>query len=166
MAEYHSKCVVDTSILIDLYIGKILAEFFQLPYSFCAPDVIIAELYEPDGQALLKLGLQQSQLTGSQILDVLQLRAQYRQPSVNDIFALVTAREIKAILLTNDGSLRKVAQAHEISFHGTLWVLDEMLRLHIIDPMRATIALQLMRKHGSRFPEDEYFKRFRAWCNE
>ncbi|HEU5230915.1 MAG TPA: hypothetical protein VFU49_24040, partial [Ktedonobacteraceae bacterium] len=77
----------------------------------------------------------------------------------------ITAREIKAILLTNDGSLRKVAQAHEIPFHGTLWVLDEMLRLNIIDPMRATIALQLMREQGSRFPEDECHQRFRAWCD-
>ncbi len=166
MAEYHLRCVVDTSILIDLHIARLLNEFFQLPYSFFAPDAIIAELHEPDGQSLLKLGLQQSQLAGSQILEVLQLRAQYRQPSVNDIFALVTAKEIKAILLTNDASLRKLAQAHEIPFHGTLWVLDEMIRLTIIESARAIIALQLMRLQGSHLPEDECHKRFRAWCNE
>lgn len=158
MAGYHLRCVVDTSVLIDLHIGKLLNEFFQLPYSFFAPDVIIAELHEPDGQTLLKLGLQQSQLAGSQILEVLQLRAQHRQPSVNDIFALVTAREIKAILLTSNGSLRKLAHAHEIPVHGTLWVLDEMIRLTIIGSARALIALQLMCLQGSRLPEDECHK--------
>ena len=166
MAEYHLRYVVDTSLLIDLYIGKILDEFFQLPYSFIAPDVIIAELHEPDGQTLFKLGLQQSELTGSCILDVLHLRAQYQRPSVNDIFALITAREFNATLLTNDKSLRKAASHQGVPIHGTLWVLDELVRHTIIVPVRAAIALKLMCEKGSRLPQDECHKRFRLWYNE
>ena len=166
MADYQLRCVVDTSLLIDLHIGKIIAEFFQLPYTLVAPDVIIAELHEPDGKLLLKLGLQQGELTGDQILEVMQLRKQYRQPSVNDLFALVLARLLKATLLTNDGNLRKAAQQEEIPTHGTLWVLDEMVQLTVISPQRAGVALRSMCERGSRLPQEECDKRFREWLVE
>lgn len=163
MADYLSKCVVDTSLLIDMYIGRIMVEFFKLPYSFVAPDVIIAELQEPDGKTLVEFGLQQGELTGSQILEVLQLRAQYRQPSVNDLFALVLARVLSATLLTSDGNLRKVAHQAGVPIHGTLWVLDEMVQLKIISQFRAADALKLMCERGSRLPQDECDKRLKKW---
>jgi hypothetical protein len=59
MADYPLRCVVDTSLLIDLYIGKIMVDFFKLPFIFATPDVIIAELHEPNGKQLIELGLQQ-----------------------------------------------------------------------------------------------------------
>ncbi len=50
MADYPSRCVVDTGLLIDLYIGKIMVDFFKLPFDFVAPDVIVSELHEPNGK--------------------------------------------------------------------------------------------------------------------
>ena len=166
MVDYLSRCVVDTSILIDLHIGKVMVQFFQLPYHFIAPDVIIAELHEPSGTLLLELGLQQEELTGDQIVEVLQLRKQYNRPSVNDLFALILAKILEATLLTNDGSLRKVAQQQGITTHGTLWVLDEMVRLMIISPLQAADALRTMFEKGSRLPLDECNKRLQKWLEE
>lgn len=165
MAEYPSKCVLDTSLLIDVYIGEIIVEFFQLPYSFVAPDVIIAELQEPDGKILMELGLRQGELIGSQVLEVIQLRELYRQPSVNDLFALVLARVLSATLLTSDGGLRKAAYQEGIPIHGIFWVLDEMVRLKIISQLRAADALKLMCERGSRLPQDECDKRLKKWSN-
>ena len=166
MVDYLSKCVVDTSILIDMHIGKIMVHFFKLPYHFIAPDVIIAELHEPNGTLLLKLGLEQGELTGDQIIEVLQLRKQYNRPSVNDLFALVLAKVLEATLLTNDGSLRKVAEQQGITTHGTLWVLDEIVRLTIITSFQAADALRTMFEKGSRLPIDEYNKRLQKWLGE
>jgi rRNA-processing protein FCF1 len=163
MVDYLSICVVDTSLLIDLYIGNLLVEFFKLPYSFVAPDVIIAELQTPDSKMLLELGLRQSELVGRQVLEVVKLRALYNQPSVNDLFALVTARISNATLLTSDGNLRKVAHQERIPTHGTLWILDEMVRLEVISCIQAAKALKLMCEKGSRLPLDECNKRFREW---
>ena len=166
MVDYLSRCVVDTSIIIDLHIGKIMTHFFKLPYHFIAPDVIIAELHEPSGTLLLELGLQQGELTSDQIVEVLQLRKQYNRPSVNDLFALVLAQVLKATLLTNDGGLRKVADQQGITTHGTLWVLDEMVRLMIITPLEAAVALRTMFEKGSRLPLDECNKRLQKWLGE
>ena len=166
MVDYPLRCVVDTSLLIDLYIGKIMVDFFKLPFDFVAPDVIVSELHEPNGKQLMELGLQDRELTGDQILEVILLRKQYRQPSVNDLFALVLARILEATLLTNDGNLRKVAQHEGILTHGTLWVLDEMVQIKIIPPFQAIDALSAMRERGSRFPQDECDKRIRKWLSE
>ncbi len=70
MVDYPLRCVVDTSLLIDLYIGKIMVDFFKLPFDFVAPDVIVSELHEPNGKQLMELGLQQRELTGDQVLEV------------------------------------------------------------------------------------------------
>jgi predicted nucleic acid-binding protein len=96
--------------------------------------VIIAELKSMDCSMLITLGLQKYELTGKQIQEVLKLRAQYRQLSINDLFALVTARSLRAILLTGDKNLRKLAEQHKILTHGTLWVLDQMVHLKVISP--------------------------------
>lgn len=163
MADYLSTYVVDTSILIDVHLGKIVTQFFTLPYTFVAPDVIIAELHEPEGKILLSLGLQQKDLTGEQVKEVIRLRKQYRKPSVNDLFALVLARMLAAPLLTNDGSLRRACIQENIPVHGTLWILDEMVERTIISHHKAITALKRMCDQGSRLPQDECGKRFERW---
>jgi predicted nucleic acid-binding protein len=165
MVDYPSSCVVDTSLIIDLYVSKIITHLFKLPYNFIAPDVIIAELHEPGGPLLIKLGLKQGELEGDQIIEILRLRTEYNRPSVNDLFALVLARTLKAILLTNDRSLRKAAEQQGVVTHGTLWVLDEMVRLEIISPSQAADALRTMFEKGSRLPLDECNKRLQKWLS-
>lgn len=163
MADSLSKCVVDTSLLIDLHLGKIIVKLFELPYSFIAPDVIIAEAQTLDTEMLIKKGLQKSELTGEQVLKVLQLKAQHRHPSVNDLFALVTAQSMNAVLLTGDRNLRKVAELYSIPIHGTLWILDEMVNSEIISLQQAVTTLKLMRKQGSRLPQEECDRRLQNW---
>jgi len=166
MEDSLTICVVDANLLIDLYVGKIIVPFFALPYTFIAPDVIIAELKSMDCSMLITLGLQKYELTGKQIQEVLKLRAQYRQLSINDLFALVTARSLRAILLTGDKNLRKLAEQHKILTHGTLWVLDQMVHLKVISPPQAAEALKLLCEKGSRLPIDECNHRLKIWLDK
>lgn len=163
MADSLSKCVVDTSLLIDLHVGKIIVKLFELPYSFIAPDVIIAEAQTIDAKTLIRYGLQKSELVGEQILKVLQLKAQHRHPSVNDLFALVTAQSMNAVLPTGDRNLRKVAELYNVPVHGTLWILDEMVQLEIISSHQAVSTLKSMCEQGSRLPQEECNRRLRDW---
>jgi predicted nucleic acid-binding protein len=166
MEDYLPIYVVDTSLLRDLHVGKIIAKLFELPYRFIAPDVILAELQTIDNKMLIKLGLRESELTGQQVLQVFQLREQYKHPSVNDLFALVTAQSLNATLLTGDRNLRRAAELEEVTIHGTLWVLDEMVRLEIISPAQAIEALILMDEKGSRLPQEECDKRLKQWQDD
>ena len=165
MTEHPLRYVVDTSVIIDLHVGQILTSFFKLPCSFVTADAILAELLEPEGQLLIEFGLQQEELSGTQILEVMQLTATHRQPSVNDLFALVLAKELQIPLLTNDKNLRKAAAQQGVTVHGSLWILDEMVRLIVMSKQEAAEALKMMREKGSRLPQDEYDKRLSEWTS-
>jgi predicted nucleic acid-binding protein len=96
-------------------------------------------------------------------LEVVALRARYRRVSANDLFALVLARALGVTLLTGDRHLRKVAEQEGVEVHGTLSVLDEMVRLGVVAPAGAAEALERMLERGSRLPKAECRRRLRKW---
>ncbi len=149
-------CVTDSNIWIDLHRGDLIDEAFLLPFEFMAPDVIIAdELLTPNGGELVQLGLQEKELSGKQVLMVVDLAKRYVRPSRQDLFALVLARETDAILLTGDGDLRNVAHEISVEVHGTIWLLDQMVDRGIIDKRERANSLERMIKSGSRLPKNE-----------
>ena len=149
-------CVTDSNIWIDLHRGDLIDEAFLLPFEFMAPDVIIAdELLTPNGGELVQLGLQEKELSGKQVLMVVDLAKRYVRPSRQDLFALVLARETDAILLTGDGDLRNVAHEINVEVHGTIWLLDQMVDRGIIDKRERANSLERMIKSGSRLPKNE-----------
>ncbi len=163
MQDSPSRCVLDTNVPIDFHWGEMLEALFALPFDFLAPDVVVAELEVPDGQELLALGLRSLSLDGEQVSEVMTLAARHRRPSVNDLFALVLARTRGATLLTGDRALRDLAEAEGVDVHGTLWLLDELVRLKVATPWEASAGLNLMLDHGSRLPERESRLRIRRW---
>ena len=78
MTVSRSRFIIDTNVLIDLHRGEILRQFFTLPYSFSAPDVIIDELEDPDGSLLLDYGLQRGELSGERVLEAFVARHKRR----------------------------------------------------------------------------------------
>lgn len=155
--------MVDANVFIDLHRGGLLGALFALPFSFLAPDVIVAEMERPDGHELLARGLQSVSLSGEQVAAVAGLAAVHRRPSVNDLFAYVVALAEGAMLLTGDAALRQLAESEGMVVHGTLWLLDELVRLAIIGPEEATQGLERMLASGSRLPEKEWRRRMRRW---
>jgi len=163
MPDSQLVCVVDTSVLIDLNAGGVLYPVFRLPLTLVAPDTIIAELREPDGESLLGCGLTPIELTGPEVREVHRLASLYRSPSVNDLFALVAAKKLGATLLTSDRHLRKAAEQEGVTVRGTLWVLDEMVRVRLFPQRMVSQALRRIVEDGRRLPRHECEKRIRQW---
>lgn len=164
MATSLSSCVVDTNILIDLHRGGVLREFFQLPCTIFAPDVIVAELLDPSGEMLLVLGLQSMDFSGTEIMRVIGLSRNHPEVSTNDLFAVLLAETKGALLLTGDKHLRRIAeQEHNLQVHGTLWVLDQLVKRKLLSPREASGALRKMIQSGSRLPRAECERRLRRW---
>ena len=165
MKASRSRLVIDTNVLIDLHRAEIVELFFALPFAFVSPDVIIAELGDPDGGRLETLGLTRAELTGDQVREVHFLSEHNPEIAVNDIFALVLAENSGLPLLSGDGHLRLLAGKHRVKVHGTLWVLDEMVNRGILTKSQAAHALSRMVATGSRLPPAECAKRLRMWKN-
>jgi len=163
MQESPLTYAVDANILIDLHIGGLLRLFFRLPYRFVTPDMVAAELEEPDGETVVSLGLVKETLSGEQVLEIVEFRRRYRRTSANDLAALVLARDCGITLLTGDGHLRVAAGQEGVLVHGTLWVMDEMLRLGLIEGAKAAVSLKKMLSRGSRLPIEECRRRLKRW---
>lgn len=162
---FRLTCVTDTNVWIDLYVGGILEKTFELPFRFIAPDVVINELKRPEGHYLILLGLQSYELTGQQVLGVYEIAQKHRNPSRVDLFALVLAKDLKAILLTGDRHLRKAAEVEKVEVHGTLWLMDQLVKNRIIKPLEAINALNTICTNNGRLPRGECEKRIKYWEN-
>lgn len=110
------------------------------------------------------MGLQVVEFTGAEVVTVIDLGRTHPEVSINDLFALVLARKRNVLLLTGDKRLRRIAQDdYGLDVHGTLWVLDQMVKLKLVPSPQAAAALRDMLKSGSRLPETECDRRLRKW---
>ena len=147
--------VSDANIFIDFDVAGLTAELFRLPHEIVVPDILYAEELAGRHANLLKLGLKTRGLTGPQVNDAYRLQLKYREPSVNDLFALTLAMSLGCPLVTGDRRLRAAAEAEGLQLLGTL-TLTEHLFVHSIarlDDIRA--AYQRMRAGGRRLPWNE-----------
>ena len=158
-----SKCVLDTSICVDLWSAGILENALRLPHDFLLPDVIAEECKEPPGEYLKSLDIVSVSLEAEHIDSVAILVEQYGQPSLSDLFALTYAKAHVHMLLTGDGPLRAAAENEGVEVHGVIWIVDAMVQQNILSPADAATALERMIEAGSWLPRDECQDRIRRW---
>ncbi len=159
-----SACVVDANVLIDLHVGGLLPEALPRPFQLLSPDLIIAELDDPSGPALVSRGLREESLTAAEIRELAQLKARHpRALSVMDLAALILSKRLRVILLTGEKLLRGVAEEEGVEVRGTLWLLDQMIVSKALEASDAAAALDSMLAAGRRLPKGECDKRIRIW---
>lgn len=72
--------------------------------------------------------------------------------------ALTLAKHESCQLLTGDKSLREVAKILNVEVHGTIWLVEQMIKHEKITVEVARAAFQRMRDSGSRLPWREIEK--------
>lgn len=139
--------VSDAVCLIDLKKVALLGALLHLPYTFVIPDTLFEEellsLTEAERCTLVERGLEVRSLPGPLVLRAARYANQHRALSLNDCFALTLAEETDAILLTGDGSLRKVAERRGVDVRGVLWITDELEAHEVVPPKDVYTALEL-----------------------
>lgn len=162
----QSVLVTDTNIWIDLDNGDILTIVFKLPYQFLVPDLAVPELIRPSWQTLHALGVMAQELEPELIRELLVLRSIHGPLSVTDMAAYLIAKALNTTLLTGDRHLSELASKAGITVHGILWLLDELVLFHTLNPEQASNALNLIINGGARLPQNECRKRFKLWSSE
>ena len=157
------QLILDTTICIDLFNGRILEKVKGLPYELTVPDVIAEELINPPGNHLIKAGFSTLGIQGEVIEQISALRERYPKPSTNDLFSLMLAKVHSSILVTGDDALRRAAKNEGIPVHGVLWILDKLLHYGILKPYQAAEALEHILAEGSWLPKYECELRLKKW---
>jgi predicted nucleic acid-binding protein len=157
----------DACILIDLIEGSMLDAWAMLGLEAYVPDLVLLEVEQRgvldpyfQSQALRLLDLSDSDLEAVQermkTPDAKGLSAQ-------DVACLNLAEARDMILVSGDGLLRKRAHARGIEVHGTLWLMELMVKSNALLPLTAADKLEHLLTYGRRLPDAECQTLLRRW---
>ena len=157
--------VSDTSVLLDLERGSLLAASFRLPFEFAVPDLLYERELKPfGGNDLLQRGLRVEALDGAGVTLALEYRRTQAALSLPDSFALALATINSWTLLTGDAELRRMAEGAGVDCHGVLWLLDRMFEEAAANPQDLHAGLRAISIHPRcRLPKSEIRKRLSAY---
>jgi len=158
------RCIIDASILLDFIAGDIFDTLFSLPFEFITPNIVADEIsrsYSYD--ALSNIGLRIIELDEEQVLEIASLQSAHIELSPKDLSVYILAREHRAFLISGDGPLRSMAGGQRIEYHGTLWLLEELVNRNLLSPSDAIRALQAMITKKRWLPRSECEKFVKKW---
>ena len=140
--------VSDSSILIEFSKRELLDKMFQLEFEFAVPDLLFHEelidLGAYSRRDLLGLGLRVESLDAEGV-EAIAYQSERPALSLVDSFALALAERQGWHLLTEDRTMRSVAQSKGIAHRDALWAIDSMLGAGILSAPQVVAVLEAMR---------------------
>lgn len=150
--------ISDSNIFIDMEVGGLIRQMFQLPEAIGTPNMLYDEELANQHPQLPVLGLLILDVEEEFMSLADQWQDMYPGPTFNDLSAMALAKQEQCPLLTGDQRLRNAAECESIEVHGTLWLMERMFTEAIIDYPRAEQAYTVMNLEGRRLPWDEIKK--------
>ena len=141
--------VSDSSILIEFSKRELLDKMFRLEFEFAVPDLLFHEelidLGAYSRQDLLDLGLRVESLNAEDVEVAVAYQSERPALSLVDSFALALASHQGWNLLTEDRTMRSVADSKGITNMDALWVIDNMIEAGILSARQVKTVLEAMR---------------------
>ncbi|CAN5526103.1 hypothetical protein BH10BAC5_BH10BAC5_04590 [soil metagenome] len=153
--------IKDACILIDLYELNLFDDFFQLDIISYTTPQIISEIKNVE-QAIKMLTLVNScQLkidSEGDIQAIYEISTMYSALSLADCSVLESAARKKAIILSSDGTLRKISNSENLIVRGILWIIEELYNKTIITKQTAIEKLDKYKSINAWAPLNEIKK--------
>lgn len=161
----RQQLVLDTCVLRDLHCAHVLGLIFRLGYEVLTTDLIEKRReLEPVKPHMLKgLGLKIEELPGSLVAEIPVLRSRHVGPSVEDLSALLLARQLGCPVVTRDGPLERACHAEQVAVRDTLWLLRKMVVAQILSEGDAAGALEIINTKRVRPPNPDWTTQIRRW---
>lgn len=155
--------ISDSNIFIDMDVGGLTRQLFQLPEAIGTPNILYDEELAIQHSELPSLGLLVMNVEAEFMQMADQWQDIYPGPTMNDLFAMALAKQERCPLLTGDRRLRKAAEDESIRVYGTLWLMERMHAEGIIQHKRAEQAYAQMQRQGRRLPWDDVKKQLKQF---
>ena len=160
----QKKCIIDASILLDFIEGGIFDTLFSLPFDFSTSDIVADEISRSYSLSELReLGLEILGLEAEQILMIETLQIEHIELSPNDLSVYLLARQHRSLLISGDGPLRELADSHKVEYHGTLWLLGELIEKDLLSQKDAARALRTMLDNKRWLPRADSERLIKKW---
>lgn len=146
----------DANILIDLGFVSGLHLLPQLG-SIEVLSTVLLECEHPDQPDLLNI-IHDTPIQIIEVDDDLMEQARQllnKRLSLKDRQTLIYAQQRGRILLTGDAPLRQAAIESQVPVHGTVWILDEIIRLNLVPSTELCRWLDIWPLKKRRLPQVE-----------
>jgi predicted nucleic acid-binding protein len=144
--------ISDANVLIDMEDGNLIHVVFRLNCEIMVPDILFESELKEHHEHLLKAGLKVKSLSSEFVEMAETLGNKHSRTSVMDRLALALAMQERCCLLTGDKDLRIAAIAEGIVVHGTVLIVEELLKVKLIEQAQAKESFASMKEKGRRLP--------------
>lgn len=156
--------ITDTNVLFDIIKVGALPEFFNLDYDICTTVFVIDEIKPSLQREQVETFIRSKQLTvfefsGEEVEGIVKFDTVRDLKRFTDKSVIWKSIELKCPMLTGDKKMREVAEKLGIEVHGSIWVIDELIRNQLISPVKAIELLKLLIATNSWLPGNEIEKR-------
>jgi predicted nucleic acid-binding protein len=153
--------VKDACILFDLIDLDLISPFFELDLIVLTTPQVIAEITDPTQFEIVSGYLENKRLivdAWGQLDSIDAILHENKGLSFADGSVLELAIRKSAVLLSSDGSLRKISVNNGLVVRGVLWIIEELFRKEFITKEQAVSTLDLYPKINYRAPSLEIKK--------
>ena len=159
--------VKDANILIDLVNGELLESCLRLPYEFVTTDLVLLQV-EVETQWIVVRPFVESGVIRTVTLTSSEMESLVSDPLFSalglvDLQVLWVATKEKGILLTGDLELREEAKKRNVTVHGLLWILEQLIQEKRLKPPEAAKALRLVLAKNVYLPPKECERLLSQW---
>lgn len=160
----------DTNILIDFYEIGLLDALMEIDLEMHTTDFVVAELVVEEQLDWLEELIANEKLivnnfSGKELSKIFEKENENFGLSLTDCSAWQWAADNGGILLTGDAQLRRTAIKSGVEVHGSIWLLDELLRQGILTHKQACQAIKKLKGKNRRLPKKEIAQREKIWCH-
>ncbi len=159
--------VNDANILIDLLKINLIKSFFKLNFEMHITNLCLGEI-EEENSNLLNAYVGSKQLivwefNFNELTQIKNISNNYYSLSLEDSSCIWLCKNISAMLLTGEKTLRRIAESKGIEVHGILWIFEELISQQVLDHQTAIQKLNSLMNLNSRLPVDECRKCIKNW---
>jgi len=138
--------VKDACVLFDLIDLNLISTFFQLDLIVLTTPQVIAEITDPSQMEIVLGYLKRNRLTidtWGQLDAIDALLIENNGLSFADSSVLELALRKNAVVLSSDGSLRKVSANKGLVVRGVLWIIEELVIKKLVTKEEAMSILDV-----------------------
>jgi predicted nucleic acid-binding protein len=97
------------------------------------------------------------------MLEIEDLQSHHIELSPSDLSVYILAKSMTALLISGDSPLREMAETRGIEYHGTLWLLEELVTRELLSTENAARSLNMMLDNKRWLPRQECEKLMKKW---
>jgi predicted nucleic acid-binding protein len=160
--------ITDVSVFFDLYKIQALPEFFALDWEIHTTDFVYNEIIQEEQKEVFEVFERSRQLTVlnfslDEEIEVREFKTNRVMRSIPDKTVLWKSMQLGALLLTCDEKLRKEAVDQGIEVHGSIWVIEQLVEMKIINKHRGIRLLENLKLTNNRLPMKEISILIKRW---